>query len=223
MAFRFPAPWLDKFPDLDAIPIAKHPTMDPSVPPIAHHDAAPQLDPYVPVTPHIAKQWRLYYMATIAWMDSQLGRVLDELEALQHQDDTLVVLHADHGWSLGEHGDWQKFTNWELGARVPLIIRAPWIEASVGKRSAVLAELVDVFPTVSDLSGSSARSPAVVQPQPLSLLIIRLWLGSRTPSAICSLQSAICNLPSDCCVLFAACSFLQGSLYQAVNSWTASP
>ena len=38
-------------------------------------------------------------MATIAWMDSQLGRVLDELEALQHHKDTLVVLHADHGYS----------------------------------------------------------------------------------------------------------------------------
>ena len=95
LAFRFPAPWLDKFPDLEAIPVAKHPTMDPSVPPIAHHDSTPQLNPYVPLTPHIAKQWRLYYMATIAWMDSQLGRVLDELEALQHQKDTLVVLHAE--------------------------------------------------------------------------------------------------------------------------------
>ena len=75
--------------------------MDPSVPAIAHHDAAPQLDPYTPVTPHIARQWRLYYMATIAWMDSQLGRVLDELEALQHHKDTLVVLHAGMYSSVG--------------------------------------------------------------------------------------------------------------------------
>jgi len=90
LAFRFPAPFLSFFPDLDAIPIAKHPTQDPSVPAIAHHDAAPQITPYVPVEPHIAKQWRLYYMATIAWMDSQLGRVLDELETLGHHDDTLV-------------------------------------------------------------------------------------------------------------------------------------
>ena len=91
--------------------------------------------------------------------------------------DCAHALCLSHGWSLGEHGDWQKFTNWyappdalidfldgyslgrirsgsrELGARVPLIISAPWIETSVGKRTAVLAELVDIFPTVSDLSG----------------------------------------------------------------------
>jgi len=49
---------------------------------------------------------RLWYLATIAWMDSQLGRVLDELDALGQEPNTLVVLHADHGWSLGEHGTW---------------------------------------------------------------------------------------------------------------------
>jgi hypothetical protein len=204
--------------------------MDASVPAIAHHDAAPQLSPYVPVEPHIARQWRLYYMvamggraiqapfsipfirekalrtdstkrrligstargqATIAWMDSQLGRVMDELDALGHHDDTLVVLHADHGWSLGEHGDCalqyafhppicrfrtpgcartltlrdgdsrnvgQKFTNWELGARVPLIMRAPWLAGSVGKRTTVLAELIDIFPT-SLVSAPVERCP----------------------------------------------------------------
>jgi iduronate 2-sulfatase len=56
-------------------------------------------------------------------MDSQVGRVLDELDSLQRTSDTLVVFHADHGWSLGEHGEWQKFSNFEHGTRVPLIIR----------------------------------------------------------------------------------------------------
>tara|TARA_B110000977_G_C10810533_1_gene390089 strand:- start:120 stop:530 length:411 start_codon:yes stop_codon:yes gene_type:complete len=58
---------------------------------------------------------------------------------------------SSHGWSLGEHGEWQKFSNFEHGTRVPLIIRAPWITASIGKRTSVLAELIDVFPTVIDL------------------------------------------------------------------------
>ena len=95
LAFRFPKPFLSLFPDVASIPVAAHPTMDPSVPAIAHHDAAPQLDPYVPTEPAVARQWRLFYMATIAWMDSQLGRVTDELEAVGHVDDTLVVLHSD--------------------------------------------------------------------------------------------------------------------------------
>jgi len=90
-------------------------------------------------------------MAAIAWMDSQLGRVLDELESLGLDSNTLVILHADHGWSLGEHGAWQKFTNWEHGVRVPLIIRAPWLPGSAGKRSTEPVELVDVFPTSVDL------------------------------------------------------------------------
>ena len=47
----------------------------------------------------------------------------------------------------------QKFTNWELGARVPLIMRAPWLKESVGKRTAVLAELIDIFPSVTELAG----------------------------------------------------------------------
>ena len=135
------------------------------MPAIAHHDAAPQITPYVPVEPHIAKQWRLYYMATIAWMDSQLGRVLDELETLGHHDDTLVgkivilsrfaccpslanpktitisVLHADHGWSLGEHGDCECRTG-RLGLCTvansegrPLLHRAEVHELGAGRPS----------------------------------------------------------------------------------------
>merc|ERR1712091_791926 len=70
------------------------------------------------------------------------------------ENDTLVILHADHGWHLGELGHWQKFVLWELGTRVPLMIKAPWIPQSHGKRSNAPVELVDVFPTMIDLSGS---------------------------------------------------------------------
>ena len=71
--------------------------MDNSVPAIAHHDASPQVTPYQAVETDIAQTWRLEYIAAIAWMDSQLGRVLAELEALQLANDTLIVLHSDHG------------------------------------------------------------------------------------------------------------------------------
>ena len=111
LAFRFPAPFLEKLPKLADIALAEHPTLDPSVPAIAHCDNPPQPDPYAAPDPTTARTWRLHYYAAIAWMDSQVGRVLDELEALGHTDDTLVVFHADHGWSLGEHGEWQKVTS----------------------------------------------------------------------------------------------------------------
>ena len=62
-------------------------------------------------------------------------------------------MHSDHGWSLGEHGEWQKFSNFEHGTRVPLIMRVPWLPQSKGQRSSVLAELIDVFPTMIDALG----------------------------------------------------------------------
>jgi iduronate 2-sulfatase len=55
---------------------------------------------------------------------------------------------------LGEHGEWQKFSNFEHGTRVPLIMRAPWVRESVGTRSSVLAELIDIFPTMAELAGA---------------------------------------------------------------------
>jgi hypothetical protein len=58
---------------------------------------------------------------------------------------------TDHGWHLGEYAMWEKRTNWELGTRVPLIIRVPWMQSSVGKRSAALVELVDIYKTVCDI------------------------------------------------------------------------
>ena len=73
----------------------------------------------------------------------------------------MVVLHSDHGWHLGEYAMWEKRTNWELGTRVPLIIRVPWMEASVGKRTKAFAELVDIYQTVSELMGLPLPSDTV--------------------------------------------------------------
>eukprot|EP00051_Salpingoeca_urceolata_P013734 m.173830 g.173830 ORF g.173830 m.173830 type:complete len:732 (-) comp17879_c0_seq2:80-2275(-) len=168
LAFRFPRPFLDLFPSVDKIAVAAHPTQDESVPTIAHHDAPPQANPFVAVDKPVAQQWRLYYMAAIAWMDSQLGRVMDELKAQNLTENTLIVLHSDHGWNLGEHGDWQKFTNWELGTRVPLLMRAPWLPQSLGKHTSVLAELIDVFPTMSSLARIPLPAGEVVDGKDLS-------------------------------------------------------
>jgi iduronate 2-sulfatase len=60
----------------------------------------------------------------------------------------------DHGWSLGEHGQWEKFTLWEHGTRVPLVVRAPWLgPVAAGVRRDAPVELVDVMPTVLELAG----------------------------------------------------------------------
>ena len=55
---------------------------------------------------------------------------------------------------LGEHNSWHKFTNFELGVRVPLIIKHPGMPTAAGKRTNTFAELIDVYPTLADLTGS---------------------------------------------------------------------
>ena len=93
------------------------------------------------------------YYAAVSWADAATGKILDELDSLKLTADTMVVLHSDHGWHLGEYAMWEKRTNWELGTRVPLIMRVPWMPSSVGKRSRALVELVDVYKTVCDIVG----------------------------------------------------------------------
>lgn len=78
------------------------------------------------------KELRAAYYAAVSWADAATGKILDELDRLNQTDNTLVVLHSDHGWHLGEYAMWEKRTNWELGTRVPLIIRAPWIAGTAG-------------------------------------------------------------------------------------------
>lgn len=171
LPFRFPAPWLKTLQPQEQVAVAAHPTLDRSVPPIAHGDFAPQGSPFVAVANTTAQNWRLHYYASIAWVDSQIGRVLDELDSLGLTNSTLVVFHSDHGWSLGEHGEWQKFSNFEHGTRVPLIIRAPWLPSSVGKRTSVLAELIDVGPTMWGLMGLKPPANEAIDGKDLSPVV----------------------------------------------------
>ena len=95
-----------------------------------------------------------YYAAT-SYTDAQIGRVVGELDRLGLRDKTIIVLWGDHGWQLGEHGEWCKHTNFEEATRVPLIISAP-NQKNKGVKTDSFAEFVDVYPTLCDLSGLPA-------------------------------------------------------------------
>ncbi len=92
------------------------------------------------------------YYACVSYVDACVGRVMDELEELGLDENTIVVFWGDHGWKLGEHGSWCKQTNYNIDTRVPLLIRAPEYQ-TLGKQTDQLTELVDLFPTLCDLAG----------------------------------------------------------------------
>ncbi|HEY1110293.1 MAG TPA: sulfatase [Opitutaceae bacterium] len=102
-----------------------------------------------------------YYAAT-AYMDAQVGRILEALDRAKASSNTIVVLWGDHGWHLGDHGMWAKHTNYEQASRIPVIIRAPGV-TSPGTRTRALFETVDLYPTLVALAGlpSPATKPAL--------------------------------------------------------------
>ncbi len=102
-------------------------------------------------------QWRnavSAYLASITYIDHELGKVLDALDASQHSDNTLIVLWSDHGWQLGEKEHWGKFTTWERSTKVPLIAVPPLSKRpsgfEPGRRCRQPVSLLDVYPTVID-------------------------------------------------------------------------
>lgn len=90
------------------------------------------------------------YLATTAYADSQLGRVLKALDESPHRENTIVVFLSDHGFHLGEKQHWQKATLWEEATHCLLMIRAP----GVSKSSAICERFVslqDIYPTLAEL------------------------------------------------------------------------
>ncbi|MCA9192893.1 MAG: sulfatase [Planctomycetales bacterium] len=104
-------------------------------------------------------QWRNLvksYLACTSFVDAQIGRILTTLEETGLAENTIVVIWGDHGWHLGEKGITGKNTLWNDGTRVPLIFAGPGVSA--GGRCDQPAELLDIYPTLVDLCGLSARS-----------------------------------------------------------------
>lgn len=92
------------------------------------------------------------YLATIAYADAQLGRVLAALDESPHKDNTIVVFLTDHGFHLGEKHHWQKATLWEEATHSLLMIRVPGV-TPIGKRCERFVSLQDVYPTLAQLCG----------------------------------------------------------------------
>lgn len=92
------------------------------------------------------------YLAAISYLDAQVGKVLNELDRLDLTKKTTIIFLSDHGYHAGEHGQFGKWTNFEQGTRVPLIVSSPeWtIPGSVTES---IVELIDIYPTLLDING----------------------------------------------------------------------
>ena len=96
------------------------------------------------------------YLASVSFMDSQVGRVLAALDATGRREETIVVLWSDHGWHVGEKLITGKNTLWERSTRVPLMFAGPGISAKAKCTQPV--ELLDIFPTLLELCDFPART-----------------------------------------------------------------
>ncbi len=109
---------------------------------------------------HVMKhtQWKhavQAYLASISFIDHQVGRLLDYLDESPHTKHTIVVLFSDHGWHLGEKQAWGKQSGWIHSTQVPLIVWSPLTTANHICHETV--SLLDLYPTLVDLAGLPPR------------------------------------------------------------------
>ena len=149
--FNAPKKYWDLY-NRDALP-ELNPAQPEGAPELAFHQSTEILGPVKNQKQPTAEQtavMRHGYFANISFLDAQLGKVLDALEANGLADKTIITFAGDHGYHLGEHGLWGKTSNFEYDARVPLFISVPG-QRNHGRQTAALGELVDLFPTLVEL------------------------------------------------------------------------
>lgn len=145
--FEVPQKYFDLYP-IDAVQLPKHLENDLDD---AHIHGRTSWHKWVTTN----KQWRHLmqgYLASISYVDAQLGRLLDGLDASGRAENTVVVLWTDHGFHIGEKENWEKFALWDQTTRVPLFIHVPG-RSKDGTKTRQPATLTDLYPTLCELAG----------------------------------------------------------------------
>ncbi len=152
LPFIAPKKYFDRY-DPDQIKLATNPLPPKDSPAFAvynwndmrHYYGIPKIGP---MPRDKARELKHAYYACVSYVDAQVGRLLEELDRLQLRQETVIVLWGDHGWQLGEHGMWDKHSNFETSTHSPLIISTPNQEPA---RTNALVEFVDIYPSLSEL------------------------------------------------------------------------
>lgn len=150
-----PKEYFDRFPLADIqLPVTKEHDID-DLPKTGVKMAGPEGDHAAVVK---ADQWKKgvqAYLATISFLDDQVGRLLDGLDQSPRKDKTIIVWWTDHGWHLGEKEHWRKFALWEEATRTSMAIVAPGV-AKPGTKCDAPVDYTNLYPTICELTGLPA-------------------------------------------------------------------
>jgi len=141
----------------------------------------PNYGPAVDYTPAELRNLQAHYAAEAELVDRMLGRVLQKIDDLQLWNDTIVVVTSDHGFSVGDHGRTGKSnihptdpTYWpiypEIG-HVPFLVAGAAIPA--GRSLGLIAQPIDILPTLCDLAGVKAAAPVPFEGRSLAGAVLR--------------------------------------------------
>ena len=171
LPFNAPKKYWDLY-DPNSITLPENYTFPESAPQRANHKWG-ELRSYIdipksgPVPDAIAKKLIHGYYASVSYVDAQIGILINGLTELGLRENTVIVLVGDHGWSLSDHGLWAKHSNFEVALQVPLIISDSGLPKAARTNS--IAELVDIYPTLCELT--AGESPTHLQGSSLVLAL----------------------------------------------------
>ena len=156
MPFACPKKYWDMYPE-DSIRLADNDFLPQDVPEIAPYNydemrAYGDINDDGTLTDEKRRELIRGYYACTTYIDTQVGKLMAELDRLGLRDNTLVILWGDHGWHLGENAQWGKHTNFEKATRAPMILSVPSMKTA-GQSTDALTEFVDIYPTLSELCG----------------------------------------------------------------------
>ncbi|XP_066104894.1 iduronate 2-sulfatase [Saccopteryx bilineata] len=171
--FRYPKEFQKLYP-LENITLAPDPHVPDGLPSVAYNpwmDIRQREDvqalnlsvPYGSIPVDFQRRIIQSYFASVSYLDTQVGHLLSALDDLQLANNTIITFTSDHGWSLGEHGEWAKYSNFDVVTRVPLMFYVPGRTALLPKAGEKLFPYIDPFDSISELMEPGQQAIDIVE------------------------------------------------------------